>query len=154
MTKESTLNLFRRLEQLNGIGAALSRERDIDRLLENILEAAKAITGADGGTLYSVTEDQSALRFEILRTDSLGIRLGGTTGKPVDFPQLPLRHADGSPNDSLVAAHAAIHDRTVNIADAYRAEGLIFRAPAHSTCARVIGRSRSSRCPCATTTTS
>ena len=126
MTKESTLNLFRRLEQLNGIGAALSRERDIDRLLENILEAAMAITGADGGTLYSVTEDQSALRFEILRTDSLGIRLGGTTGKPVDFPQLPLRHADGSPNDSLVAAHAAIHDRTVNIADAYRAEGFDF----------------------------
>ena len=106
MTKESTLNLFRRREQLNGIGAALSRERDIDRLLENILEAAKAITGADGGTLYSVTEDQSALKFEILRTDSLGIRLGGTTGKPVDFPQLPLRHPDGSPNDSLVAAHA------------------------------------------------
>ena len=43
MSKESTLNLFRRLEQLNGIGAALSRERDIDRLLENILEAAKTI---------------------------------------------------------------------------------------------------------------
>ena len=71
MSKESTLNLFRRLEQLNGIGAALSRERDIERLLENILEAAKTITGADGGTLYSVTEDQSALKFEILRTDSL-----------------------------------------------------------------------------------
>ena len=51
MDKESTVSLFRRLEQLNGIGAALSRERDIDRLLENILEAAKAITGADGGTL-------------------------------------------------------------------------------------------------------
>ena len=71
MSKESTIHLFRRLEQLNGIGAALSRERDIDRLLENILEAAKTITGADGGTLYSVTDDQSALKFEILRTDSL-----------------------------------------------------------------------------------
>lgn len=126
MSKESTLHLFRRLEQLNGIGAALSRERDIDRLLENILEAAKTITGADGGTLYSVTEDQSALKFEILRTDSLGIRLGGTTGKPIDLPLLPLRAADGAPNDSLVAAHAAIHDRTVNIADAYSAEGFDF----------------------------
>ena len=126
MSKESTVHLFRRLEQLNGIGAALSRERDIDRLLENILEAAKAITGADGGTLYSVTEDQTALRFEIVRTDSLDIRLGGTTGRPIDFPQLPLRNADGSPNDSLVAAHAAIHDRTVNIADAYSAEGFDF----------------------------
>ena len=126
MSKESTLNLFRRLEQLNGIGAALSRERDIDRLLENILEAAKTITGADGGTLYSVTDDQSALKFEILRTDSLGISLGGTTGKPIDLPLLPLRTADGGPNDSLVAAHAAIHDRTVNIADAYSAAGFDF----------------------------
>ena len=126
MSKESTLNLFRRLEQLNGIGAALSRERDIDRLLENILEAAKTITGADGGTLYSVTEDQSALKFEILRTDSLGINLGGTTGKPIDLPMLPLRTAEGAPNDSLVAAHSAIHDRTVNIADAYSAQGFDF----------------------------
>lgn len=126
MSKESTLNLFRRLEQLNGIGAALSRERDIDRLLENILEAAKTITGADGGTLYSVTDDQSALKFEILRTDSLGISLGGTTGKPIDLPLLSLRTADGGPNDSLVAAHAAIHDRTVNIADAYSAAGFDF----------------------------
>lgn len=126
MSKESTVHLFRRLEQLNGIGAALSRERDIDRLLENILEAAKAITGADGGTLYSVTEDETALRFEIVRTDSLDIRLGGTTGRPIDFPQLPLRNADGTPNDSLVAAYAAIHDRTVNVADAYSEEGFDF----------------------------
>ena len=126
MSKESTVHLFRRLEQLNGIGAALSRERDIDRLLENILEAAKAITGADGGTLYSVTEEGDALKFEIVRTDSLDIRLGGTTGRPIDFPQLPLRNADGSPNDSLVAAYAAIHDRTVNVGDAYSEEGFDF----------------------------
>ena len=43
-------DLFRRLEQLNAIGAALSHERNIARLLENILIAAKAITHADGGT--------------------------------------------------------------------------------------------------------
>ena len=57
MEKQSAMNLFARLDQLNRIGAALSRERNIERLLENILEAAKALTGADGGTLYSVTED-------------------------------------------------------------------------------------------------
>jgi hypothetical protein len=73
-----------------------------------------------------VTEDGLALKFEIVRTDSLAIRLGGTTGKPIDFPQLPLRHPDGRPNDSLVAAHAAVHDRTVNIADAYSADGFDF----------------------------
>jgi len=126
MEKQTAMGLFARLDQLNRIGAALSRERNIERLLENILEAAKALTGADGGTLYSVTEDRSALRFEIMRTDSLGIRLGGTTGKAIDLPDLPLRRADGSPNDALVAAHAALHGRAVNIADAYTAEGFDF----------------------------
>ena len=55
MGKTSAMNLFRRLEQLNGIGAALSRERDIERLLENILEAAKTLTGADGNALPCLT---------------------------------------------------------------------------------------------------
>ena len=47
-----------RLEQLNAIGASLSAERDINRLLESILIAAKKITRADGGTLYRVTEER------------------------------------------------------------------------------------------------
>mgnify|MGYP002720469864 CR=1 FL=1 len=67
-TVESVDNLLRRLEQLNAIGSALSKERDITRLLESILVAAKTITQADGGTLYRVTDDQKFLRFEILRT--------------------------------------------------------------------------------------
>ena len=35
---------------LNAIGAALSSERDINRLLESILSAARKITNADAGT--------------------------------------------------------------------------------------------------------
>lgn len=116
---DSIEDLLRRLEQLNAIGAALSKERDITRLLESILVAAKTITHADGGTLYRVTEDGQALRFEILKTDSLGIAMGGTSGKPIDFPNLPLHDEHGRPNDSLVAAYCAIHSQTVNIADAY-----------------------------------
>ena len=38
---ETLDDLFRRLEQLNDIGASLSNERDINRLLEKILLAAK-----------------------------------------------------------------------------------------------------------------
>lgn len=116
---DSVDDLLRRLEQLNAIGTALSKERDITRLLENILVAAKTITHADGGTLYRVTDDREALRFEILRTDSLHIAMGGTSGKPINFPNLPLHTDGGKPNDSLVAAYSAIHNETVNIADAY-----------------------------------
>jgi HD-GYP domain-containing protein (c-di-GMP phosphodiesterase class II) len=119
-------NLFLRLEQLNAIGAALSKERDINRLLEGILVAAKTITHADGGTLYRMTEDRSALRFEIMRTDSLHIAMGGTTGNPINFPSLPLTNEAGQPNDAMVAVYAAMHDETVNIADAYTAAGFDF----------------------------
>lgn len=116
---DSTVSLLKRLDQLNEIGVSLSRERDINRLLENILLAAKDITHADGGTLYRVTEDGKSLRFEIMRTQSLGIAKGGTASESIDLPTLPLHLADGKPNDSLVAAYAAIHHKTVNIADAY-----------------------------------
>ena len=119
-------DLFRRLEQLNAIGAALSKERDINRLLETILVAAKTITHADGGTLYRMTQDGQALRFEILRTDSLHIAMGGTTGVVINFPNLPLTNDKGEANDSMVAAYAAIHDKTVNIADAYTEAGFDF----------------------------
>ena len=116
---DSVDDLLRRLEQLNDIGTSLSKERDITRLLETILLAAKKITNADGGTLYRMLDDQQSLRFEILRTDSLRIAMGGTSGNPISFPNLPLVDERGAPNDSLVAAYAAIHHQTVNIADAY-----------------------------------
>jgi HD-GYP domain-containing protein (c-di-GMP phosphodiesterase class II) len=126
MGMDNPSDLFRRLEQLNAIGAALSKERDINRLLETILIAAKTITHADGGTLYRMTEDGKALRFEILRTDSLDIAMGGTTGNVINFPNLPLSNDKGEANDSMVAAYAAIHDKTVNIADAYTEAGFDF----------------------------
>src|SRR5438876_1981106 len=117
-------DLMRRLEQLNEIGASLSAERDINRLLEAILTAAKTITRADGGTLYRVTEDKT-LRFEIVRTSSLKYYLGGTTGNPVPFYPIQL-YKDGTPNMNMVAAHAALTGSTINIADAYTAEGFDF----------------------------
>src|SRR5437764_4953472 len=117
-------DLVQRLDQLNAIGASLSAERDINRLLEAILTAAKTITRADGGTLYRVTEERS-LRFEIMRTSSLKFYLGGTTGNPIPFYPIQL-YKDGRPNHSMVAAYVALTGKTVNIPDAYTAEGFDF----------------------------
>src|SRR3954463_5061161 len=114
-------DLVQRLDQLNAIGASLSAERDINRLLEAILTAAKTITRADGGTLYRVTEDKT-LRFEIVRTSSLRYYLGGTTGNPVPFYPVQL-YKDGKENYNNVSAYVALNRKTVNIPDAYTAEG-------------------------------
>src|SRR3954469_15114080 len=117
-------DLGQRLEQLNTIGASPSAERDINRLLETILTAAKSITRADGGTLYRATEEKT-LRFEILRTSSLKNYLGGTTGNPIPFYPVPL-YKDDKPNHNNVSAYVALTGKTVNIPDAYTAEGFDF----------------------------
>jgi len=118
-------NLFERLEQLNQIGVALSKETDINRLLETILIAAKTITNADGGTLYRVTEERT-LKFEIMRNDSLNIAMGGTTGVEIPFYPIHLHDSGGKPVTSMVAAYAVHHDKSVNIEDAYTQEGFDF----------------------------
>ncbi len=117
--------LTHRLGELLRIGVALSKERDINRLLEAILVAAKTITNADGGTLYRMTDDQS-LRFEIMRNDSLGIAMGGTSGVEIPFYPVNLFDKDGKPVLSMVAAYAVHHDRSVNVADAYTEAGFDF----------------------------
>src|SRR5258706_337825 len=126
---ETVEDLFRRLEQLNEIGAALSQEKDIDHLLEKILLAAKTITRAAGGTLYVLepSDEGPRLRFAIVRNESLGIAMGGTTGnpKPTCYP-VHLYGKDGKPNNQMVAAYAALTGKTVNIADAYAEEGFDF----------------------------
>jgi HD-GYP domain-containing protein (c-di-GMP phosphodiesterase class II) len=66
-----------------------------------------------------MSDDGKFLRFEILRTDSLHVEMGGSSGNPINFPDLPLFTAAGRNNDSLVAAYSALHKQTVNIADAY-----------------------------------
>ena len=117
--------LLKRLERLNAIGIALSVERDNSRLLEMILLGAKEITNADGGTLYTVTEDKH-LKFEIMSNKTLNIAMGGTTGKEIPFLPLPLYMEDGSPNHNTVAAYAALNDKTINIANAYEAHEFDF----------------------------
>ncbi|BCK86660.1 hypothetical protein MIZ01_0426 [Sideroxyarcus emersonii] len=119
-------NLLHRLEELNAIGVALSSERDIDRLLETILVAAKRITNADAGTLYLYEPENKQLKFSIMRTDSLGTAQGGTSGNPITPYPIQLIDKDGKPNHSMVVAHVVLEDVTVNIPDAYTAEGFDF----------------------------
>jgi HD-GYP domain-containing protein (c-di-GMP phosphodiesterase class II) len=114
------------LELLYKVGIALSAERNKDRLLEMILLEAKGLCSADGGTLYLRTDDDH-LKFVIMRTDSLGIALGGTTGELIAMPPIPMFDPrSGEPNHKNVATSAALLGRSVNIPDAYDAGGFDF----------------------------
>jgi HD-GYP domain-containing protein (c-di-GMP phosphodiesterase class II) len=121
----SVADLFQRLEELNQVGIALSRERDTTRLLDLILLAAKTLTHADGGTLYRVVDGRH-LRFEIFHNDTLGIAMGGASGRPMPFREIELYDAGGNPVNSMVAAYAVHHARSVSVADAYTEQGFDF----------------------------
>ena len=116
----------RKLSYLNEIGIALSSEQNLDRLFERILLAAKTITGADGGSLYLFNPERKTLRFVVMRTDSLGLAKGGTSGKPISFMEIPLYLEDGSANHTMLVSHVALTGQAINIEDAYTAEGFDF----------------------------
>ncbi|WP_018691181.1 HD family phosphohydrolase [Algicola sagamiensis] len=105
------------LEYLIKLGIELSSESDTTLLLEHILLGAKNICNADGGTIYSVTP-QKTLKFETLLNDTLGMHMGGSTGKEIPFPEIPL-YVDNEPNANALVAYAVATDQIINIPDVY-----------------------------------
>ena len=124
--KTSEQNQASSFERLIEIGIALSAEQDTSRLMETILLEAKDISNADGGTLYLKTEDNN-LNFEIVRTDSLKIAMGGTTGKEITFPPVLLYDPEtGKENKANVASCAGLTGKSINIPDAYDSKDFDF----------------------------
>jgi len=119
-------NLVQRVSAFSDICLALSKEKDIDRLLEMIVQEARNMTNADGGTLYLLDEENMVLNFSIVQNDTLNVRMGGKSGK-ITWEPVKLRHADGSPNFSNVSAYVAIKGESVNIEDVYNTEQFDFR---------------------------
>jgi phosphoserine phosphatase RsbU/P len=107
------------------IGIALSGERDLDRLLENILIQAKRVCNADGGTLY-LPED-NYLKFAIMRNESLNIAMGGATGEKMPDLKVPLfEETSREPNYHNVASYVALRGQSVNIPDVYNVKDFDF----------------------------
>ena len=117
---------YDRLSRVVPIGVALQAEKNFDQMIDNILRQALSLSNADAGTLYLRTEDDR-LKFVSLRNDSLGIAMGGATGNEIPFEPLALFDTGtGVPNHHNVATHAALTGESINIADAYQAEGFDF----------------------------
>ena len=118
-------DLEEQIGNLSQIGLALSKERDMSKLLEMILLEAKRISNSDGGTLYMMTDDKR-LKFEIMMTDSLNFHMGGTSGEEIPFYPVKLYDEKGEPNNSMVAAYVGLSGDTVNIQDVYKTKGFDF----------------------------
>ena len=63
-------SLQNQISNMSAIGLALSKEKDMEKLLEMILLEAKRISNADGGTLYMMTDHQR-LKFSAHKREPL-----------------------------------------------------------------------------------
>ncbi|MCE0498676.1 MAG: GAF domain-containing protein [Methylacidiphilales bacterium] len=136
-TRTRTMQLLRQVERektradkfanfVIPIGLSLTAETNLNQLLEKILLEAKALSLADGGTLYLVTPEKT-LRFVMIVNDSLKIAMGGTSIKEVSLPPLNLYDADtGAPNHKNIATSCALGAKSMSVDDVYTEKGFDF----------------------------
>lgn len=91
--------------RLNHIGAALSSEHNLGKLLEMIVSELRAFTRSDGGSLYIKRGDE--LSFEVAQNDTLLTRLGNV---PFKSFTIPIDHRS-------LAGYVALTGRLLNIPD-------------------------------------
>lgn len=119
---EKHLEQIRRLTE---IGTALSAEKNLQKLLEMIVDEARNFTNSDGGTLYITSDEETELQFAIIQNRTLNLRMGGT-GEKISWPPVKLKTNEGKPNYMHVSAYAALSGEVINIPDVYDAEGFNF----------------------------
>lgn len=108
------------IENLVEIGCALSSERNIDALLSRIVDEARRLTRADGGTLFLIDRTRTRLEWAIVQNASMDIRRGGASDPPLEEDAFqPIALCNPDPVLSNVATYVAHTGEVVNIADCY-----------------------------------
>ncbi|WP_025321784.1 HD domain-containing phosphohydrolase [Deferrisoma camini] len=108
-----------RLRRLIEVTTALSVERDLEVLLDRILACARELTGADAGTVY--TREGDRLHPRVIHNDTLGLRLRAA--------QAEDRLGTVAVEPGNVSGYAALHGKTVHVADVYRSDEFDFQGP-------------------------
>ena len=119
-------NTTENLQKLIDIGIALSKEKNINKLLEKILIEARKISNSDGGTLYLMSDDDTRLSYNIMHTESKNIYYGGSYEAVPDSIYPVKLYKNGEPNMHNACVVCAIKGKTINIVDAYKDEKYDF----------------------------
>lgn len=114
-----------KLEKLVELGISLSLERQLAKFMEMIVQGEKELTNADGGLLLSLQDDDT-LKHEIIRYDTLDIRMGGLSDREISLAHVPLREESGAPRYFDPIAHAALTERTVNVPNIHESKDFDF----------------------------
>lgn len=110
---------LRKIYKLKKLVRNLAQETKHTRLLELIIDSARDITNADGGTLYLPDRDNT-LRFAILINRSLNMHWGGSSSSQIPFDNLDLYDVLGNPNHHNIACSCYLSGKTIGLKDAYQ----------------------------------
>ncbi|MCK5347397.1 MAG: GAF domain-containing protein, partial [Candidatus Heimdallarchaeota archaeon] len=93
------------MKEMQQIGISLSIERNIRKLLGNILEKARELTNSDAGSIYLVDRnDPNKLRFVKAQNDSVDV---------------PFEETEMELNKASIAGCCVVSGKLININDAY-----------------------------------
>ncbi len=82
------------IKRLTKIGIALSAEKNIENFFKMVLNEAIQYTNADGGTIYTVTDDGKYLKFSIIYNKTMNIDLKNVY-EDEKWPKIPLYNQNG-----------------------------------------------------------
>ncbi|MBX9869666.1 MAG: GAF domain-containing protein, partial [Burkholderiaceae bacterium] len=128
MPELSPDQISQRLQHLTELSVTLTGIQNIEALLERILLTAKALTQADGGTLYGLSTDRKSLEFNMAVNTTLNMHIGGSHPKSDKLISIPLVNAAGHQNLNAVVAFAANLKQSVNITNVYETNLFNFSA--------------------------
>ena len=105
-----------RNRQLNQIGMALMSERNLDNLLNLILEKAMALTGSDAGCLYLVEAKAGAeeVPAEYWRNKQIRFKLTRNRSVAIGFAEMVM-----PPSRSSIVGNSMLLGKPINIPDVY-----------------------------------
>ncbi len=107
------------MERILKIGVQLSAERDLNRLLDQLLTCVMDLANCDAGTLYLL--DGDVLRFKIMRNHTMQVYSGGD-GKDPDMMPVPLKREN-------MCAMALLEGRTLSVDDVKESREYDFSGP-------------------------
>ncbi|MCI8549070.1 MAG: GAF domain-containing protein [Lachnospiraceae bacterium] len=107
------------MEKILKIGVQLSAERDLNRLLDQLLTCVMELANCDAGTLYLL--EDNFLHFKIMRNHTLHI-YSGADGTVPDMIPVPLSREN-------MCAMALLEGRTIHVADVKESQEYDFSGP-------------------------
>jgi len=125
IAKKTVDKLHDKLHMLQDIGMSLSRQSNLNELIEELVLKTHSFVNVDGLSLYFVSEDSKYLEFRVIQTKSLDVDMRHTS-KNISWGKIPLFHPDGSRRKDMVVCECVNNKNIIKIDDVYHCKNYNF----------------------------